>query len=165
MIIKNNIILVIKISIFVLFLQVLNSCDFIDTQLKLQNNTKRNIFVYGVFIKNNNTVSPIFSPQKISADTTQAIKILNSHLEGIFDYGVNYLNDSTLDIIIFNKPVVYYTSDSHFANKDWYLINELLQTGNYKIRSYTYDELKRKNWLIVYSDDGFKQGWPLNPEK
>ncbi len=163
----NRIKCFIENSIFVLFfvLMILNACDPGDSRLHLDNKTKKEIFVEGIFIKNNKEAKRQFGPQEVLPDTIQIVSITLENLEGIFNYGVKYYNDSTLDIVIYDKPVVYYTADSRFANRDKSLIQQLQETGNYKIRSYTYDELKKKNWLIVYPDDGFEQGRPLNPEK
>ena len=165
---KNLYRYILLISFLLLVTIPLINCDPADTRMKFQNNTSKDVFIRMIFIGNDNKVKETWvSLRKIEKDTIKTIDIIYNW-EGEFKDGIDIAQDSTLDVIVYKNYEFFNIKDvfhPKYPNEKRYRADSLLKIGEYEIRSYTYDELKKKNWLIVYPDDGFKQGWPLNPEK
>lgn len=140
------------LTIFLYFTAL--GCDPIVSKLDYKNNTNDIIYVRTFFFSEDFSINTHSYLIKINAKEIESTGSIYD-FETIFK---RHNNDSLLNVVIFeNYPFLmeeYGTFKTHKSDS-------LLIVGNYMIRSYTYKELEKKDWLITYPDDGFKQGKPL----
>jgi hypothetical protein len=139
------------ISLFLVFFFF--GCDPKDDRLEIYNNSSKAIFINVIFIKESNVQGTMVGIRKIESNAKKRIGKLYSW-ESEFENA----NDSILNVVVFNSY------NPSFAVDD-VVMDSLLRVGDFKIKSYSYKELEKLNWVVKYPNDGFKSGAPLKVKK
>jgi hypothetical protein len=138
-----------KYGLFLMFsILALTNCDPIDDRLLFINNSAQNVHVDMVFIRDG-LVADLFHVQAgnrvIFAQDTQRLG-MTTFWENSFENGKP---DSLLRVIVI--PEGKLRSPDSFEH--W---QSIIDSGSFYINKYTYRQLQKKNWTIIFPDDGFK---------
>lgn len=143
-----------KISFIITLCLTLTGCDPIQSKMDFHNNTSKAHFFQTFFIdRENSTYSIEALLTKVNPHETKRV-VSVVQMQTIFD---NH-NGNLLNVVIFNDYEFLKENSTKVKNP---ISDSLLRTGDYMVRKYTYSELEKKNWMIIYPDDGFEQGKPL----
>lgn len=144
---------ILAMALFVVMLLI--SCDPGDYRLTFDNKTDKNVIVRICFIDGNKIFMTWAGFSQISIKERKVIGILGSweseykQVDPIQKMHVIVFENS-LDLAAPPEQSTEIKSDS------------LLRIGDYIYKTYSYKELVSKNWKIVYPDDGFEDGVPLD---
>lgn len=143
-----------KTSFIITLCLMLTGCDPIQSKLDFYNNTSKAQFFQTFFIdKEDSTYRIEALLTKVNPyETKRVVSVVE--MQTIFDMH----NDSLLNVVIFNDYEFLEENSKIVKNP---ISDSLLRTGDYMVKRYTYSELEKKNWMIIYPDDGFEQGKPL----
>jgi len=143
-----------KTSFIITLCLILTGCDPIQSKLDFYNNTPKAQFFQTFFIdKEDSTYRIEALLTKVNPyETKRVVSVVE--MQTIFDMH----NDSLLNVVIFND-YEFLEENSRIVKNP--ISDSLLRSGDYMVKRYTYSELEKKNWMIIYPDDGFEQGKPL----
>ncbi len=126
----------------------LTGCDPMDDRLLFINNSAQNVHVDMVFFRDG-IVSDLYhvpaGNRLIFAQDTQRLG-MTTFWENEFEHGKP---DSLLRVIVIPEGKLRYPD----SFEHW---QSLIDSGTFYINNYTYRQLQRKNWTIIFPDDGFK---------
>ncbi|HRK83883.1 MAG TPA: hypothetical protein PLZ12_20750 [Saprospiraceae bacterium] len=138
-----------KNSIYILFILCLIGCDPMDDRLIFQNNSSNNIFIKCFFIQNNQMYGTWVGLRPIAQNERKVIGII-----GTWETSFRQFNPmEPMYIVVYNNI----KEQGMEAKSD-----SLLRIGDYEFKKYSYQELMSKKWEIVYPDDGFETGIPID---
>lgn len=136
-----------KLFVVVTFL-TLTGCDPMDDRLVLINNSTDDIHIDMVFFRDG-IETDFFHVRAgnriISAQDTQRLG-MTTFWENEFESGKP---DSLLRVIIIPESKLQYPESLQY----W---QSLIDSGSYFLNSYSYRELQKKEWTIIFPDDGFE---------
>ena len=124
------------------------SCDPMDDRLLFVNNSPHDIYVDMLFFRDGNETDYYHVPagnRVISAQDTQRLG-MTTFWESEFENGEP---DSLLRVIIIPQGKM----QNQDTLDNW---QDLINSGTYFLNSYSYRELQRREWRIIFPDDGFK---------
>ena len=141
-----------KIGYILLILVFLCSCDPQEDRMSFSNNTNKIVDVELLNL-GDSIYSNILPCRSINPESKEKFIKLSSW-ESVFD---NLKPQNLLQVVIY-KDLKKNISNLYFRDS-------LLSIGEYEYRSYSYNDLEKRDWQIKYPDDGFKKGYPIKTTK
>lgn len=138
----------------ILFLAFFISCDPMDGRMNFVNNSSSKVYIRMFFLNQNEINETMVGLRELKSNNTQQIGILYNW-ESEFKKAKP---DTLLNVIVYKDFKFLKDKDeqSSLIKSD-----SLLEIGEYEYKTYSYQELKNKNWQISYPDDLFKKGVPI----
>ena len=139
------------ILIFTAFM-LFNSCDPMDDRLTVQNNTNQNLFARFCFVEGSKLHDTWAGVRPIQKNEENVIAIL-----GNWKSEFNQSKPMDLYVIIHDDyNLLADLDESMWRTKS----DSLIRIGEYRYKTYSYEDLNSRDWKIIYPDDGFDNGIP-----
>lgn len=140
------------VLIFTMFL-LFSACDPMDDRLIFQNNTDNNLIVRFCFIEDGEIYGARAGMRPVIKAERKVIGIIGNW-EAVF----NESKSDELYVIIFDEYNLLVDSkeQSSKAKSD-----SLIRIGEYRYKTYSYEDLDSRDWKITYPDNGFDIGIPI----
>lgn len=142
----------------ILFLVVCFSCDPMDDRLNFVNNSNSSIHVRMLFLNNGEINETMVGLREVKNHKDQKIGILYN-----WESEFKKANPDTLLNVIIYKDFKFL--QDKYEQSSLIKSDSLLIVGEYEYKTYSYDELEKRNWRISYPNDGFKKGLPIESLK
>lgn len=139
------------VTVLLLFLFI--SCDNMDDKMQLKNGKENDVYVRVFFYDHKNINETMVGLRVVKKNENKKIGILYSW-ESEFEKA----NQDSLYIAVFKDfDFLHDTYEQSSINKS----DSLLRIGEYQYKSYSYKDLEKRDWKIVYPNDGFKKGYSI----
>lgn len=137
---------------------LITGCDPIQSKMDFHNKATDAHFFQTFFVEEETSTYMVETLlTKVNADKTKrTISVVD--MKTIF----NMHDNSLLNVVVF-KDYDFLKENSKIIKNS--KSDSLLSVGDYMVKKYSYAQLEKKDWLVTYPDDGFKQGKPLNFNK
>ena len=143
-----------RLILIVALVLIFNACDPMDDRMTFQNKTNDDVFVRFCFIDNEKIHG---SGGGLSPVTRKEKKVIG--IIGTWESEFKRLEPiQMMHVIVYNN---YAFLADPFEQSTKIKSDSLLRIGDYRYKKYSYEELVSRNWKIVYPDDGFEEGTPL----
>lgn len=130
-----------------------SSCDPMDDRLTVQNNTDENLFVNFCFIENGRVHETWAGVRPIIKNKENVIAILGS-----WESEFNQARPMDLYVIIHDQYKLLADTDERSIKAK---SDSLIRVGGYVYKTYSYQELISRDWKIIYPNDVFDIGTPI----
>lgn len=138
---------------YILLLILCFSCDPMDNRMNIVNNSGDVIHSRIISLTKENFVY-VDGHTIIQPHSRKIIGRISSW-ESEFD---EIEPDSLLQVVIFKN--FNFLNDTYEQSSNL-RSDSLLSLGEYQYKSYSYKDLEKRDWKVVYPDDGFEKGYPI----